>query len=269
MTFLGVRIDGIETAPDEAAISVLDDGLLRGDGVFEAIRVYSGLPFELDDHLERMRRSADGMRLQVDVEAIRADATALATQSNSNEGVIRVIATAGGRRIALLESAPPLPNPVSLATVTFAPSRVLDGLKTLSYGANALAARLAVERGADRALLVHPDGRVLEGPTFAFFVSLSPEGPLETPPLSAGILDSITRRFVKRHCEVVERPLHVDELNGVHEAFIASTVCEILPVGSIDDVPVSDVPGYRTSRARQVFDVHTRGHTPRLQGPET
>ena len=68
-----VCIDGVLTDPADAVIPVTDEGLLRGDGVFEVIRVYAGRPFALDEHLARMTRSADGLRLPLDVDAVRAD----------------------------------------------------------------------------------------------------------------------------------------------------------------------------------------------------
>ena len=91
-----------------------------------------------------------------------------------------------------------MPDTVALATVTYAPTRVLDGVKSLSYAANMLATRIAREQGADEALLVTPHGRVLEGPTTSFFYVL--DGALCTPPLEDRILDSITRpRAVRGH----------------------------------------------------------------------
>src|SRR4029453_3005684 len=101
------------------------------------------------------------------------------------------------------------------------------------YGANMLASRLAREDGADEALLVTPHGRVLEGPTSSFFCSFDGRTLLTTP-LDDHVLDSITRRRVLQVCEVTERPIAADELAGVQEAFLASTVREVLPVHAID-----------------------------------
>ena len=99
--------------------------------------------------------------------------------------------TRGGRRIAIGEPLPAYGATARVATITYAPTRVLNRLKTLSYAANMLAVRLAKEQGADEALLVTPHGRVLEGPTWTFFWAAG--GTLYTPPLEDGILDSITR----------------------------------------------------------------------------
>ena len=90
-----------------------------------------------------------------------------------------------------------------LATVTYSPTVILTGVKSLSYGANMQATRIAQARGADEALLVRPDGIVLEAPTSSIFW-VSPEGGLRTPSIGSGILESITR------AQIVQA-LHVEE----------------------------------------------------------
>ena len=73
---LGI-LDGTVLPADEVHIPARDEGLLRGDGVFEVMRLYDGHPFALDDHLERMERSAANLLLPLDAEAVRADIAAL------------------------------------------------------------------------------------------------------------------------------------------------------------------------------------------------
>jgi branched-chain amino acid aminotransferase len=165
-------LDGQIAPPDELRVPVTDDGLLRGDGVFEVVRLYGGRPFALEEHLQRLARSAHNLRLGLDEAAVRRDIAALLHEAGSVDGALRVVVTRGGRRIAIVEHIKPLPDTLALATITFAPSRILDGVKSLSYAGNMLASRLAREAGADEALLVTPHGRVLEAPTAAFFYSL-------------------------------------------------------------------------------------------------
>ena len=86
--------------------------------------------------------------------------------------MVRVLVTRGGRRISFLEPFPVLPDTLALKTITYSPTRILDGVKSLSYGANMLATRMAAAEGADEALLVTPHGRFLEAPTSSFFCSL-------------------------------------------------------------------------------------------------
>jgi branched-chain amino acid aminotransferase len=244
-------LDGTVMPADEVRIPATDEGLLRGDGVFEVVRLYDGRPFALADHLARMERSAANLRLPLDVSAVQADLDALLEAGRPGDGVLRVLVTRGGRRIGFIEPLPVLPDTLALQTVTYAPTRILDGVKSLSYGGNMLASRLAREAGADEALLVTPHGRVLEAPTSTFFCSFDGRA-LVTPPLADHILDSITRRRLLPVCEVEERPIAAGELAEVQEAFLASTVREVLPVRAIDgrDLPVVDGPPTSDAAAR-------------------
>src|SRR5205823_5802936 len=104
----------------------------------EVIRLYGGRPFALDDHLARMERSAAGLRLPVDVDALRADIATLLAATGPVDAVLRLVVTRGGRRIAMVEALKDMPETLALACVTYAPTRVLDGIKSLSYGANML-----------------------------------------------------------------------------------------------------------------------------------
>ena len=187
-------VDGAIGPAEEARIPVTDEGLLRGDGAFEATRLYGGRPFALEEHLARLQRSCAGLRLEADLDALRAEIAALLEAAGPVEGVLRIVLTRGGRRIVLVE---PLPHHAPLArvaTIRYAPNRVLDGLKSLSYAGNMLAKRLAQEAGFDDALLVTPHGRVLEATTSSFFWVR--DGELLTPPLEDRILASITRAKV-------------------------------------------------------------------------
>ncbi len=136
-----------------------------------------------------------------------------------------------------------------VGTVTYAPTRVLDGLKTLSYAANMLSTLLAQERGFDEALLVTPHGRVLEGPTWSFFWVSG--GALFTPPLEDRILASITRARLIEETGATEAVCTLDDLRGAEEAFIASTVREVLPIAAVDDVELPAAPGPVTLDARE------------------
>ena len=257
LTALAV-VDGTVLPADEATIGVTDLGLLRGDGVFEVISVYDGRLFAMEDHLRRMADSAQNLRLEIDLGAVQADIDALLAQAGPVTGAVRFLVTRGGRRVGLVEAVPAEREPLTLATITYAPPRILDGVKSLSYGGNMLATRLAIEKGATEALLVTPHGRVLEGPTSSFFVSLDGET-LVTPPLSDHVLDSITRRrllAILPHAreEVVTR----EELTGAHEAFLASTTREVQPIVRIDDITLPAAPGPLTQTAADAFAAHIR-----------
>src|SRR5829696_2619394 len=218
-------VNGTVTPVEEALIPVSDEGLLRGDGGFEVLRVYGGRPFALDDHLARLAQTCAGLRLDVDLDAMRAEALSIVREP---ESLLRLVVTRGGRRIAIGEPLPSRPPVARVATVTYAPTRVLNGLKTLSYAANMLAGRVARERGADEALLVTPHGRVLEGPTWTFFWVR--DSRLHTPPLADGILDSITRGRLVEELDVTEAHCTLEDVRAAAEAFIASSVREVLAI---------------------------------------
>jgi branched-chain amino acid aminotransferase len=246
-------VDGRLLPAEQATIPVTDEGLLRGDGAFEVMRLYGGRPFALDDHLRRLATSAGTLRLELDLGAVRADVEALldAAPPELADEMLRVVVTRGGHRIALLERLPPHETAVRLASITYAPTRVLDGAKSLSYAANMLASRLARERGADEAVLVTPHGRVLEAPTSALFWAR--DGSLLTPPLDEHILDSITRRRVLAAMEAREAATTLDDLAGADEAFLASTTREVQPVAAVDDRELPAAPGPLTSQAAERF----------------
>jgi branched-chain amino acid aminotransferase len=228
-------LDGEIMAAAEATIPATDEGLLRGDGVFEVIRVYDGRPYALEPHLSRLERSAANLRLPLDLEAIRADAHRLLAHAGAGEEheTLRIVVTRGGRRLLLTEPLHELPDRVRLATITYSPTRILDGVKSLSYAANMLASRLAREQGFDEALLVTPHGRVLEAPTSSIFWVAG--GEVLTPPLDDHILASITRAAVVEIAGASERPCTLDDLRGADEAFLSSTTREVQPVAAIDE----------------------------------
>jgi branched-chain amino acid aminotransferase len=218
-----------------ATIPATDEGLLRGDGVFEVIRLYAGRPFAFEEHLQRLERSASNLRLALDVEAVRSDAWRLLRHAGTGRDheLLRIVVTRGGKRLLLTESLPKTADRARLATITYAPTRILDGVKSLSYAANMLASRLARERGFDEALLVSPHGRVLEAPTSSLF--WINDGEALTPPLSEHILASITRRVVIDVSGARERECTLADLQEADEVFLASTVREVQPVIAVDD----------------------------------
>jgi branched-chain amino acid aminotransferase len=244
-------LDGVIGPVAETLIPVTDEGLLRGDGAFEVARLYGGRPFAMEDHYARLQRTCNGLRLEFDLTALRAEVAALLDEAGPVEGLLRIVLTRGGRRLAMIE---PLPHRLSVArvmTVPYAPDRVLDGLKTLSYAGNMLAGRLAKEQGYDEALFVTPHGRVLEGPTWTFFWVA--DGRLLTPPLEDRILESITRDRVIEETGAQEAVCTLDDVRAAEEAFIASSVREVMPIAAVDEIELPHAPGPVTQAAREAL----------------
>jgi branched-chain amino acid aminotransferase len=228
-------LDGNVMPTSEATIPVTDEGLLRGYGAFEVVRLYAGRPFALDDHLRRMARSAETLRLEADLQSVRADALTACELADGQDLLLRLVITRGGHRVALLEPMSEYGDAIRLSVEEHLPTPLLRAAKSLSYAANMLAVRLAAERGFDDALLVTPDRRVLEISRSSFFWV---EGDrIFTPPLQADeILDSITRRRVIDENDVTERTIQLDELRDAAETFTAGTSFEVLPVSEIESV---------------------------------
>lgn len=252
-------LDGAIAPALETVLPVTDQGFIRGDGAFEVIRVYEGTAFLMDEHLDRIERSAANLRLDGPVprDLIASEAAELLERRGDGgpfDGALRVILTRGGRRLLITEPLPALPERLRLATVTYAPTRVLDGVKSLSYAGNMLCSRLARERGFDDAVLVTPHGRVLELPTASLFW-VGEDGTLCTTPLSEHILASITRAHLVALLDVEERVITAEQLLEVREAFVASTAREVHPVAAIEDVEFEQV-GEVTRKAAAAFSAH-------------
>lgn len=245
-------VDGRVSPTAAATVPLRDDGLYRGDGAFEVIRLYAGRPFALADHLDRLERSAAAIQLDFDRAALEAEIEALLAAAGEADGQLRLIVTRGGRRIAATEPLPAHAKTLTIATVSYCPSVILNGVKSLSYAANMQATRLAQARGADEAVLVQPDGTVLEPPTSSIFW-VSPQGSLRTPALDNGVLESITRDRLVKALHVEEGDWPVADLRAAHEAFLASTTREIQAVAAIDGNELAQAPGPRTREAQEAF----------------
>jgi branched-chain amino acid aminotransferase len=251
-------IDGVITPSVEALLPLPDDGFFRGDGVFEVLRSYRGHIFALREHLDRLETSAAVLDLAIERTTVESEINALMARLVENgesavpDCLLRVIVTRAGRRVLSTEPLPDHPASVALCTVAYAPSVILNGVKSLSYAANMQATRIARDSGADEALLVTVEGIVLEPPTSTLFW-VSADGPLRTTDPGAGVLDSITRRRIIERCEVETGHFGTGDVMASSEAFLASTTREIQPVHAIDGQPIPTAPAPRTAEAAKAF----------------
>ena len=236
-----VMIDGVLVPPGHAPRVVLDDGLVRGDGVFEGMRCYGRRPRTPDAHLERLARSAAAVAIPLDLDVLREELARFCAATSAPDCAVRLMVTRGGQRIWREEPLPVPRDAVRLLPVAHRVTPLLIGAKTLSYAANMQAARTARAAGYDDALFVRADDRVvLEGPVWSF--GWLEGGVLTFPPLEVGVLDSITRRVASEALAVRERTVTVDELAGAEGAFVISTVMVCEPVAEVGGV-VSLDPG--------------------------
>jgi branched-chain amino acid aminotransferase len=240
-------LDGAVMPVGEARIPITDDGLIRGDGAFEMMKLYDNRPFALSDHLDRMERSAEGIFLEWDRATFEREIAALLEANRQKDGELRLVLTRGGRRLAIVEPPHAFEHGLSLSTVRYEPTVVLTGLKTLSYAANMNATRLARRDGADEALLVRADGTVLEAPTSTIFW-VDPSGTIHTPEIAAGILASITRDRIMKVVPVEESDRYqLSDVLAASEVFLASSLREVQGVSSLDGLDFT-CPGPATKR---------------------
>ena len=241
-----VLINGQES---DGSVPVTDSSVLRGDGCFEVLKARSGKLFALELHLDRLARSARILDIPLpDREDIRKWVTSVAVESG--DGAIRVVVTRGssvpgepgGPQVVVFGH--PLirsEGPARLLPVT-APWHAagvpwdLAGAKILSYAPNMSATRRAVAEGFEDALLLSVDDVMLEGPTFS--VAWVIGGVVETPGLSLGILDSITRKVMlelagELDVQTKQGEWTLDRLDLADEVMALSTTREIQPVAAV------------------------------------
>ncbi len=241
MTLIAVAVAGRGLVdPLEPVFRADDDALLRGGAAFETIRVYGGRPFLLADHLTRFRFSAGALALPPPdgVEHL----VALVLETAPADHVLRLYRTSQ----TVVATAAPLPDGldelrahgVTLKTFDVGPpTALLAGAKSTSYDVSFAARREAERVGADDALLVG-SGRVLEGATANVWWRRGDD--LYTPAVRPGVLPGVTRAFVLSLEAAQEGEFDLGELFGADEAFLTSSIREVMPVVAVDDAPIGD-----------------------------
>jgi len=245
--------------PREPVYGAGDEALLRGGAAFETIRVYGGRPFLLDEHLARLRHSAAALALEPPDGA--RELAELAASAGPPDHVLRLYRTSE----ALVATASPLPDGLEelrargVAVRTFevgAPTPLLGGAKTTSYGLSFAARREAERLGADDALLLG-EGLVLEAATANIWWRRGDT--LFTPAIGGGVLPGVTRAFLSGLEPVVEGAFPVADLRAADEAFTTSSVREVMPVVEVDGDPVGDGrPGPAAARLQAAIRLRSR-----------
>jgi branched-chain amino acid aminotransferase len=282
-----IFVNGRLVEEPEAVISVLDHGLVTGDGVFESVLVHDGRTFALRRHLDRLERSAAVIGLVPPARAeLKAAVGAVVAASGLARAKLRITVTAGhGPLGSLREVAPPslivaaAPFETSTsegtvlapmaegadrptaggqgATVALFPwprneRGLLAGAKTISYVENVVAVKWAAERNASEALFANLAGHLCEGTGSNVFVVHDHR--LLTPPLEAGCLAGVTRDLVLELTGASEVNLEVKKLSEVSEAFLTSTSRGVQPIAVIDGVALPASPGPETRAAMDAYD---------------
>ena len=244
----------------EASVSVFDHGLLYGDGIFEGIRVYRGKIFKCGQHMDRLYGCAERIKLQIPITRERmVEIQRRCIEANEiTEGYIRLIVTRGVGTLGLNPYKCPEPGIICIAdqislyprelyesgmTVVLAerpriPIACLDPrIKSLNYLNNILAKTEALDRGLYEAIMLNTDGYVSECTGDNLFAVKG--GVLYTPPIDAGILEGITRRFVMNELapacgyRVVEKHMRFPEVLNADEVFLTGSAAEIIAVTGV------------------------------------
>ncbi|MBX3031601.1 MAG: aminotransferase class IV [Chloroflexi bacterium] len=248
--------------PDSPVLTADDAALARGMAAFETIRVDDGVPFALQQHLDRLAASAARLGLPpVALPAIDALARGAVAATDLAEAGLRLYWTGGpdGGPATVIVTITPVPadtesqrarglRVVSLElgidrAVRVRSSWLLAGVKSTSYAVHVAALTEAKRQGADDALFLATDGTVLEGATSN--VWWMRDGVLRTPSLDTGILAGVTRAHLlevapRIGLAVEEGAWGLEELAASDEVILSSSVREVVGVIDVDGRPVGD-----------------------------
>lgn len=251
--------------PNAAAlVSVFDRGFLYGDGIYETLRVYNGIVFMIDEHIERLFRSACMIKLKMprSRETVKRAVYKTVKINRLSDAVVRISISRGSGPIGLdpeLCSKPTfviMANPfkkypqeyyqkgVNVAIVNTMRNfkGALDPMiKSLNFLNNILAKIEAKERGVYEALMLNYRGYIAEGTiTNIFFIK---DNILCTPEVDVGILDGITRRIIidiakELGIGIKEGRFKRENIYNAQEVFISNTTMEVMPVTAVDNIKI-------------------------------
>jgi len=264
-------VDGALVDEAAARVSPMDHGLLTGDGVFETLRVYGGVPFAWDRHLRRLARSAGALGLPLpDAAMLRSAAESVIAANDLADARLRITVTGGPAPLGsergdhpptVIVAAGKLrawPETEHVVVVPWTRNErgATAGLKTISYAENVRALAYAHERGANEAVFANTRDELCEATGSNVFVVQ--DGVVRTPPESAGCLAGVTRAYVLEVgasegvlCEEVDLPMRA--LTSCDEAFLTSSTREVQAIATVDGAALPMAPGPVTLRLREAF----------------
>ncbi len=256
---------------DEACISPLDRGFLYGEGFFETTRVFSGRPFALPLHLERLRESCEwaGWDRIPREDRIERGVGRLIDANDVRDGYLRISVSRGGRAnegltllIQAREMDLPPPGEAEPLTLTKAGAAraehdPLVAHKSLSYYGNIRSLRAAKSAGADEVYFLNHAEQLAEGAISNLFFIRG--GTVHTPALSCGLLPGIARKLVLQICRQHNIPFRTGKyleaaLMECDEAFCSNSLRGVMPVsGLLDGADFRPAPGELTSTLQALY----------------
>lgn len=282
---LKVFINGEFVDRDNAKVSIFDHGLLYGDGVFEGIRSYSKRVFRLDQHLERLYRSADALRLRIPIsmEEFRQRIIQTLRANNIDNGYIRAVVTRGVGDLGLDPRKCKVPTvfiitdkialyprefyenglPIIITRVRRNhPESISPQIKSLNYLNSILGKIEAIDAGVNEALMLTTDGYAAE--CTGDNIVIVKGNVLKTPPFEIGALEGITVKAaaelaMKRGIEFAYEMIKPEDIYKADECFLTGTAAEIVPVSSVDEHVIgSGKPGSITKTLMKDFHELTK-----------
>lgn len=266
MKSLTVWVNGELVDASSPAVNASDHGFLLGDGVFDTLVVRHRRPVFIDRHLRRLRRGIERLQLNVPLTDLEfVDAISQLIDANElTDARVRITVTPGAGSsprdrgptpLVAITTAPlqPSPESVSLCTVTWTRNEhsPLAGMKSTSWGDNAVILRHAHERGFDNAILCDTSGRLSECTTSNLFLVVDDQ--LLTPSLESGCLPGIIREVLIEANVATASVLTPADLERATEVFVTSSTTGVMPVHRVDDHP-HRIDGSHTANARAVID---------------
>lgn len=255
-----VYLNGEYLSEDEAVVSPLDRGFMFGDGVYEVIPVYGGRLFRLSQHLERLARSLEGVRIEQPCSAAQWEAILEGLVERNGGGnqslYLQITRGVASRDHAFPSAATPTVfamcsplSPISDAIRKEGVAAVILNdtrweychLKTIALLPNILLRQQALDEGAAEAILVR-DGEITEGAASNLFM-VDDGGTLKTPPKGPRLLPGITRDLVMELAAAhnvphTEARITPDDLRRAAEIWLTSSTREIMPVTRLDGAAV-------------------------------
>ncbi len=270
-----IFLNGNIVTEEEALVSVRDRGFLYGDGIFETLRSYNGMPFLLKEHLHRLASSAQYLEIPLHyrLEELQIIVGNLLKRNKLKDALIRITLSRGesphyglqppkeAKPTLIIQAHSFRPHPeeaykqgmqLILSSYRRSTTCPLARHKTANFLTGIMARQEAAKREAQDALFLNTEGQVCEATVSNIFLVES--GKVVTPALVANILPGITRKKVLDICQMEGIPFSeelfgVERLFNADEAFLTNSLMEIMPISQIEDRWIGKtVPGKVTSR---------------------
>jgi len=245
---------------DDAKVSIFDHGFLYGDGIFEGIRAYHGKVFKLKEHIKRLYDSAKAINMTIGISPQEMENLVIETvrRNELHDSYIRLVVSRGVGDLGLDPNKCPktsifcIADQIKLFSQTMYEEGIevrtvatrrnsLDALnpriKSLNYLNNIFAKIEANQAGVMEAVMLNQDGYVAEGTGDNIFIVRN--NVVITPPISAGVLEGITRNAVLEIArelgyETREELFTLFDLHVADEVFLTGTAAELIPVIKVD-----------------------------------